>query len=69
MLWLRRLACIVIDPVRCPGVWQELSTYEYRKTRDGTPLPEYPDMNNHRIDAIRYANEDFIYKGRGSGIL
>lgn len=69
MLWLRRLSCIVIDSRRCPGAWQEFSTYEWRKTRDGTPLPEYVDMNNHRIDSVRYGNEDFIFAGHGSRIL
>ena len=69
MMWLRRLACIVIDPVRCPTTWEEFSTYEYKRLRDGTLLPEYPDMNNHRIDAVRYGNEDFIFDGRGSRLL
>lgn len=69
MLWLRRLNCIVIDPFRCPSTWEEFSTYEYRRLRDGTILPEYPDMNNHRIDAVRYGNEDFIFAGTGSRIL
>lgn len=69
MMWLRRLACIVIDPVRCPQTWEELSTYEFRKFRDGTTSDEYPDVNNHRIDAVRYANEDFIFAGGGSRLL
>ena len=69
MLWLRRLNCIVIDPVRCPQTWEEFSTYEFRRLRDGTPCAEYPDMNNHRIDSVRYGNEDFIFSGSGSRLL
>lgn len=69
MLWLRRLNCIVIDPKRCPRTWDEFSTYEFKRLRDGTLLDEYPDMNNHKIDATRYGNEDFIFSGKGSRLL
>ncbi|MGN0851844.1 MAG: PBSX family phage terminase large subunit [Kiritimatiellia bacterium] len=61
MRWYRDLARIVIDPKRCPMTWQEFSGYEYDRLRDGTYRNEYPDRDNHRIDAGRYANEDAIF--------
>lgn len=58
MKWLQSLAAIVIDPVRCPDTAREFSEYEYeRDTRTGEVLPGYPDLNNHHIDAVRYAME------------
>lgn len=64
MKWLQSRAKIVIDPVRCPNTWKEFSEYEYEKTKDGEPTGQYPDMNNHTIDAIRYALES-VWKRRG----
>ena len=64
MKWLQSRVKIIIDPVRCPNAWKEFSEYEYEKTRDGEPTGQYPDMNNHTIDAIRYALES-VWKRRG----
>ncbi len=69
MMWLRRLNCIVIDPERCPVAAREFSTYEFARLRDGTVLSDYPDRNNHSIDAVRYANEEYVFAGRGSRLL
>lgn len=69
LMWLRRLNCIVIDPVRCPVAAREFTTYEFAKLRDGTVLEDYPDKNNHSIDATRYACEEYIFEGRGSRLL
>lgn len=69
MLWLRRLNCIVIDPRRCPVAAREFSTYEFAKLRDGTVLADYPNRDNHSIDAVRYGNEEYIFAGRGSRLL
>lgn len=62
--WLQSLNKIVIDPIRCPNVWNEFSNYEYKRTKEGEVLEEYPDENNHSIDAVRYAMES-VYKRRG----
>ena len=65
MKWLQGLAAIVIDPARCPATAAEFSEYEYeRDARTGEVLPGYPDVNNHHIDAVRYAVES-IWRRRG----
>lgn len=53
--WLQSLTEIVIDPARCPGAFKEFMEYEYQRTRTGEVISGYPDKNNHRIDATRYA--------------
>lgn len=66
MKWLQGLAAIIIDPVRCPATAAEFSEYEYeRDPRTGEVLPGYPDVNNHHIDAVRYAVEG-VWRRRGS---
>lgn len=55
--WLQSLNAIVIDPKRCPDTAKEFLEYEYEADKDGTPLPGYPDYNNHHIDAVRYSLE------------
>ena len=63
--WLQSLAAIVIDPERCPDTAQEFSEYEYeRDKKTGEILQGYPDLNNHHIDAVRYATNR-IWKRRG----
>ena len=58
--WLQERAEIVIDPARCPCAAREFSSYEYPPAPDGGFLPEFPDRNNHLIDAARYALEPVI---------
>lgn len=66
MKWLQGLAAIVIDPAACPDTAREFSEYEYeRDARTGEVLPGYPDLNNHHIDAVRYATE-CIWKRKGT---
>lgn len=66
MKWLQSLDAIVIDPARCPDTAKEFSEYEYeRDLRSGDVLPGYPDMNNHHIDAVRYAMES-VWRRRGA---
>ena len=66
MKWLQSLAAIVIDPARCPDTAAEFTAYEYaRDARTGEVLPGYPDVNNHHIDAGRYAVEG-IWRRRGA---
>lgn len=63
--WLQSLAAIVIDPVRCPDTLKEFLEYEYeRDKKTGEVLEGYPDVNNHHIDAVRYATNR-IWKRRG----
>lgn len=65
MKWLQSLSKIVIDPERCPHTAKEFSEYEYeRDKKTGEVLEGYPDVNNHHIDAVRYATER-IWKRRG----
>ena len=66
MKWLQGLGAIVIDPVRCPAAAAEFAEYEYeRDPRTGEVLAGYPDVNNHHIDAVRYALEG-VWRRRGS---
>ena len=57
--WLQGLRHIYIDKRRCPESWTEFTQYEYEQDRDGNFIPSYPDANNHRIDATRYAMEKY----------
>lgn len=56
---------IVIDPARCPGAADEFIHYEYERDKDDNILNGYPDKDNHRIDAVRYATEPF-WERRGN---
>lgn len=53
---------IIIDPVRCPNTKKEFMEYEIEKDKEGNLKGEYPDKNNHTIDACRYGMEDEIVK-------
>lgn len=56
--WLQDLEEIIIDNVRCPNSAREFGLYEYERDKYGEFKSKYPDMNNHSIDATRYAIED-----------
>ena len=56
--WLQDLEEIIIDNVRCPNTAREFSLYEYERDKYGEFKSKYPDLNNHSIDATRYAIED-----------
>lgn len=62
--WLQGLRAIVIDPKRCPDTYKEFSQYEYERDKDGKPIPGYPDVDNHHIDAVRYMTEP-IWRRKG----
>lgn len=51
---------IIIDPERCPNAKREFLGYEIEKDKDGNLKGEYPDKDNHCIDAARYGLEDDI---------
>jgi len=54
MRWLQSLKKIVIS-ANCPKAAREFQEYEYEKDKDGEVISNYPDKNNHLIDAVRYA--------------
>jgi phage terminase large subunit len=65
MKWLQSLRKIVIDNQRAPYTAEEFLNYEHEMDRDGEYISDYPDKNNHGIDAVRYATNR-IWKRRGS---
>lgn len=62
MRWLTDQGAIVIDPARTPHIAREFAAYEYEMDKNGNFLAEYPDRDNHAIDATRYALEPMIGK-------
>lgn len=58
--FLQDMEEIIIDPDRCPNAAREFSTYELEKDKNGNWKAEYPDKNNHTIDAVRYLLENEI---------
>ena len=67
--WMRQCQRIEIDTVAAPDAYREFSQYSFVTMRDGTNRNEYPDLDNHTIDAVRYSREDDIFKGVGSRLL
>lgn len=62
--WLQGLINIYIDPDRCPNTFREFTQYEYQKNKSGMFISRFPDLNNHGIDATRYAMmEDAVDAG------
>ena len=59
MKWLLSQREIVIDPESCPLAAEEFSRYAYEQSRDGSVKSGFPDRNNHSIDALRYALENY----------
>ena len=47
---------IVIDE-SCTNAIKEISGYKWREDKDGNVIPKPADINNHLIDALRYALE------------
>ena len=62
--WLQSLKAIVIDNKRCPYTADEFLNYEHEMNKDGDYLSDFPDFDNHAIDACRYACNR-IWKRRG----
>lgn len=65
--WLQNLDEIVIDPVRCPNTRCEFCGYSFLPDGHGGLRSEFPDRDNHSIDAVRYALEDDA--GRKSAVI
>lgn len=57
--YLQKLAKIHIDPKRCPNIAREFTGYAYDMDKNGVFISRYPDRDNHSIDAVRYAIEDY----------
>lgn len=57
--WLQGLRHIYIDKKRCPETFYEFINYEYERDKDGNFISAYPDADNHSIDAVRYALENY----------
>lgn len=47
---------IIVDE-RCNNFIKEISSYKWREDKDGNTIPKPVDMNNHLLDALRYALE------------
>lgn len=59
--WMRDYSRkIVIDSRRCPNAFREFTQYEYARYGNGDLRTDYPDGNDHTIDAVRYALESEI---------
>lgn len=52
--WLQ-CRTIVIDPTRTPRAYKEITEYEHEVDGNGEVIADYPDGNDHWIDALRYA--------------
>lgn len=48
----------MIDPQRTPNIAREFEPIDYQVDRDGNPKNRLVDLDNHTIDATRYAFED-----------
>lgn len=60
--WLQGLNHIYIDRRLCPKTYKEFTHYEYCQDREGNFISDYPDENNHSIDAVRYGLERYCNK-------
>lgn len=56
---------IIIDPNRCPNAAREFMGYEIELDKHGNLKGEYPDKDNHTIDAVRYGMEGEMLAKRG----
>lgn len=67
--FLQDLEEIIIDIERCPNTAREFLNYGLIKDANGNFKAEFPDKDNHTIDAVRYALEDDMRAGTGLSIL
>ncbi len=58
--WIRTRTRLVVDPKRCPRLWEELRAYQFDVGANGRVRENFPDRDNHGIDALRYGQEDNI---------
>ncbi|WP_026765575.1 PBSX family phage terminase large subunit [Selenomonas ruminantium] len=64
MKWLQDRSKIYIDKRRCPNTYREFVSYEYEQNRQGQFISAYPDVNNHSIDACRYALDSVMERDK-----
>lgn len=62
--FLQDLEQIIIDPERCPLAAREFINYSLEMDRNGIVKSDFPDKDNHSIDATRYALEDDMVQKR-----
>lgn len=62
--FLQDLEAIIIDDTRCPNTAREFLHYELERDANGNFKADYPDKNNHSIDAVRYMLSDDIKGGK-----
>jgi len=55
---LQELERIIIDPIHCPLAAFEFVNYALKVDKAGNVISQYPDKDNHTIDAARYGLED-----------
>lgn len=67
--FLQDLEEIVIDQERCPNTAREFLGYEYEKDSNDNFKSDYPDRDNHSIDAVRYALRDYMRNKTGIKFL
>ena len=58
--FLQSLDEIIIDSGSCPNTAREFSSYELERDSSGRFRADFPDKDNHSIDAVRYALENDI---------
>lgn len=63
MKWMQART-LVIDPMRTPNLYREVTEYEHDVKKDGTIVPGFPDRGNHTIDSMRYGTEQ-VSRSRG----
>ncbi len=64
--FLQDLEQIIIDPERCPLAAREFINYALETDRNGVVKSQFPDKDNHSIDAARYGLEDdMVYRATG----
>lgn len=71
--FLQDMEEIVIDPERCPNTAREFLGYELERDSNGNFRSDYPNKDNHSIDATRYSLESEMrtartrnYSGKGA---
>lgn len=64
MKFLQDLEEIIIDGERCPNALREFTSYELDRDKEGNFKANFPDRDNHTIDAVRYALEDDMIYAR-----
>lgn len=67
--FLQDLEEIIIDPERCPLAAKEFINYALETDREGNVKSQFPDKDNHSIDAVRYGLEDDMKSGSGLSVL